>query len=103
MTPDLRAIVANAAPEALPALIGLLAEAQAAALARLTTPAPTNGNGHAESDKNISTKEAARRLGVSEDWLYRQKKLPFRRQIGRRVLFSARDLERWNRSRSGRP
>jgi hypothetical protein len=37
---DLRAIVANAAPEDLPALVGKLAEAQAVAMARIATPRP---------------------------------------------------------------
>ncbi len=42
--PDLARLVAEAAPEELPSLIGALASAQAQALARLTMPA--NGNGH---------------------------------------------------------
>lgn len=58
-----------------------------------------------EADKNLSAEEAARWLGVSKDYLYRsaQKKTgPQAVRIGRRVLFPARDLERWNRQRTGR-
>jgi len=47
--------------------------------------------------------EAATQLGVSVSWLYRRSsKLPFVVRIGRRLLFSARGLDRWNRQRTGR-
>ena len=51
---------------------------------------------------NISADEAARRLGLSKDWLYRHAdELPFTIKIGRRVLFSAPGLEKWTRARTG--
>ena len=82
-----------------PELLALAGELQGRAWARL---APTgNANGRDKPDVNLSAREAARRLGLSQDYLYRSK-LPFKVRIGRRVLFSARGLERWNGSRTGR-
>jgi predicted DNA-binding transcriptional regulator AlpA len=92
--------VADTAPEDLPALVGKLAEAQAVAMARLTAPPPASTADAPEA--NLDAEEAARRLGMSTDWLYRQKSLPFRVHIGRRVLYSASGLERWNRARAGK-
>jgi excisionase family DNA binding protein len=65
--------------------------------------APNGGTTRAgAADENLSAEEAARRLGLSKDWLYRHAdSLPSVR-IGRRVLFSASGLERWNRQRMGR-
>lgn len=95
--------MANTTPAAeLPTFIGALEAAKAAAWARLT-PAP-NGNGsHPELEENLSAAQAARRLGLSKDYLYRHAgQLPFTVKVGRRVLFSARGLERWNQNRMGR-
>jgi hypothetical protein len=64
----------------------------------LARPAP----GPESPDVNVPAKEAARRLGVSVDWLYRQQKLPFRVKVGRRVVFSAKGLERWSLARAGK-
>ena len=48
-------------------------------------------------DRNLSVAEAAGRLGVSKDYLYRNwRRLPFARRIGRRLLFSETGLELWN-------
>jgi predicted DNA-binding transcriptional regulator AlpA len=58
----------------------------------------TFGRKFARTDQNLSAEDAARRLGVSADWLYKTK-LPFKVKIGRRVLFSATGLEKWNRQR----
>ena len=48
--------------------------------------------------------EAARKLAVSEDWLYRHAdKLPFTVRIGDRHLrFSAAGIEKFIRQRAGR-
>jgi predicted DNA-binding transcriptional regulator AlpA len=92
--------IGEASPEERPALVVALAArlAQLAA-ASLTTPAPGTGR-FVETDANLSAVEAARRLGISKDWLYRNaERLPFAVRIGRRVLFSARGLERWNAQR----
>ncbi len=88
--------IRTAPVEDLPHLAGVLAEAQVRLQLRLTTP----GNGSIP-DENLSAAEAARRLGLSKDWLYKTD-LPFKIPIGRRVVFSARGLERWNRQRQGR-
>ena len=92
--------------EDLPALMGRLAEAQAVAMARLMTPGRSGeaATPAGVADQNLPAVEAARRLGVSKEWLYRRgERLPFRIMIGRRVLFSARGLDAWNRQRMGRP
>ena len=94
-------ILAGCAPDQLATLIATLSARLAAEAARrLVDLSPRNRqpDGH---DENLSIDEAARRLGVSKDFLYRTK-LPFKVRIGRRVLFSARGLERWNQARQGR-
>ena len=97
--PDLLAVVRNAAPDELPAIIGALEAARAAAWARLVAP-PTPA-AKADVDQNLSVEAAASRLGVSADWIYKTR-LPFKVKIGRRVLCSARQLENWNRQRRER-
>jgi predicted DNA-binding transcriptional regulator AlpA len=96
-------VAATPAPE-LPQLIGDLEAARAAAWARLT--APTTNKTSEEAGKeaiNLDVAEAARRLGISRDWLYRHaSELPFALRIGRRVVFDSRELERWNRRRAER-
>ena len=75
----------------LPELIGQLEAAKATAWARLSTPvaAPV---GH---DELLGVPEAARRLGVSEDYLYRHATgYPFTRRQGRKLLFSARGIDK---------
>ena len=93
--------VAEVSPAELPAFVGALAQAQAVALARLTTPRPED-HGAEVRDGNISVEEAARRLGVSPSYLYKNaKSLPFVVRIGRRLVCSPSRLERWNRARLG--
>lgn len=88
-----------AAPEELPVLIGKLAELQAKASARLTAEA-ANGRRPDTRDELLDAKEAARRLGLSADYLYRHaKRLPFSVRIGRRLRFSAIGLSRYIRLR----
>ncbi len=101
----LRRTLAEAAPDALPALLGRLEEERLRGENRLTALV-VNGNGRAigpaldAPDENLSVQEAARRLGISKRWLYRNSdRLPFTVRIGRRVVFSAHKLERWSRSR----
>jgi predicted DNA-binding transcriptional regulator AlpA len=76
---------------------------QAALLPGLTAP---NGEGTPtvpEADQLLDTGEAARRLAVSRDWLYRNaSKLPFTVRLGRGLRFSAQGLARYIRNRSGR-
>ena len=50
---------------------------------------------HAEPDRNLSVREAAQRLGVSERYVYRHsQELPAVR-LGRRLVFSGRGLDRY--------
>jgi len=76
--------------EELPGLIGELEAVKATAWARLTGPPPPN-----QHDELLDVSEAARRLGVSTDYLYRHhKQYPFTRRQGRRLLFSALGIDR---------
>jgi hypothetical protein len=76
--------------EDLPALIGQLAQAHATALARLTVPTI-----QPEHDELLSVTEAARRLGVSVDYLYsHHSQYPFTRRQGRKLLFSALGIDK---------
>ncbi len=61
------------------------------------TTRPTGG------DQLLTVEEAAEKLGVSRDWLYRHsKKLAFTVRLGRHLRFSARGIERYIRQRQGR-
>jgi hypothetical protein len=76
--------------EELAGFIGQLEAAKATAWARLTAPAPMP-----EHDELLGVPGAARRLGVSEDYLYRHsEEYPFTRRQGRKLLFSALGIER---------
>jgi excisionase family DNA binding protein len=81
------------APEELPHLIGELEELKATCLARLAAPPM-----EARPDRSLNLKEAADRLGVSRQYLYRHwRKFKFARQEGRKVLFSANALDAYLR------
>jgi predicted DNA-binding transcriptional regulator AlpA len=95
-----REAIRTATAEELAELIGGLESASAAAWARLVAPPASPAE---TSDENLDAVEAARRLGMSERWLYKNAgRLPFVVRIGRRVLFSAGGLEKWNRQRQRR-
>ncbi len=98
---DLRSLVEGTPAPELPQLIGELEAAKAVAWARLAARAadvPSDVS-HAEA-RNLDITEAAKRLGMSRDWLYRHaSELPFALRIGRRVVFDSLALERWNRRR----
>ena len=91
---DIDRAIKEALPTDVPALIVALA-ARIVTLAPALVP-PESPPVASGADENIGVTEAARRLGVSVDWLYRQKDIPFRRQVGRRVVFSAKGLDEWN-------
>jgi predicted DNA-binding transcriptional regulator AlpA len=87
---------------ALPALLAHLAALQAAVAARLAEMTPIHPTIAATEDKLLKIPDAAERIGMSEDYLYRHPDLPFMRRIGRRSLrVSSLALERWlaNRGR----
>jgi predicted DNA-binding transcriptional regulator AlpA len=76
----------------LPRLLGELEEIRCTAMARLTAPAPSQS----QADELLSAPEAARRLGISQDYLYRHHHdFPFTRRVGRRLLFSALGIEKY--------
>jgi predicted DNA-binding transcriptional regulator AlpA len=77
----------------LPRLLGELEEIRVTALARLTTPAPAP-----QPDQLLDVEQAAVRLGVSADYLYRHShEFPFTRRIGKRLLFSVLGIEKYLR------
>ena len=85
-------------------LRGELARIDSLLLARLVSP---NGNGQAEHpaqpDRRLSVEQAAEKLGMSKDWLYRHAHgLPFTIRIGRGLGFSEAGIERYLRQRAGR-
>ena len=83
----------------LPGLLGEIEEIRYTALARLTTPAYSSTSG---PDQLLSIAEAACRLNVSQDYLYRHgKELPFTRRMGRRLLFSSSGIDRHIRHQDG--
>lgn len=95
---ELDRLVAAVSPEELPALVGQLEAAKAVAWARMMRAPPAEQKGTPLPERNLSAAETASRLGVSKEWVYRHAQmLPFAVRIGRRVLFSERGLERWNR------
>ena len=101
---DLAGLVECTPAAELPQLIGDLEAARAAAWARLTAPAPEPPlDAVRHEPRNLDVAEAARRLGMSRDWLYRHaSELPFALRIGRRVVFDSAALERWNRKHGER-
>ncbi len=51
----------------------------------------------------LTVDEAAERLGVSKDWLFRRSRtLPFVVRLGRHLRFSSRGIDRYLRNRTGR-
>lgn len=94
--PDLLAAITNAPVAELPHLLGQLREAEACALRRLyVAPAPAT----AQSERLLDVEETARRLNVSEDYLYRNwKKLPFSRKLDFGLRFSESGLNAYIRT-----
>ena len=96
---DLARVAEEVPASDLPAIVGALAQAQAVALARLTTPrapTPVADGDAAESDEFLTTEQAAQVLKVSANYvetLARQGKLPH-------VVLPATDLG--GRARKGR-
>lgn len=84
----------------IPAFLAHLAALQLRAAARLAS----NTGEPAEQDAGdvlLGVAEAAKRLGTSEDWLYRHaSELPFTRRLsGRQLRFSGRGIEQYIRQR----
>jgi predicted DNA-binding transcriptional regulator AlpA len=82
----------------LPRLLGELEEIRTTAMARLSTPAMDQPQQH---DELLDTAEAAHRLGISKDFLYRNHRdFSFTRRVGRRLLFSSAGIEKYIRQQS---
>jgi excisionase family DNA binding protein len=90
--------------EAIPATLAQLAAVQSMLAARLIeTQEGDKGAEHTAGDRLLTVEEAAERLGVARDFLYRRTaRLPFTVRLGRAVRFSESGLTRWIRSRNGR-
>lgn len=84
--------------EEIPAALGMLEQVRA----RLTFRALSASRPPA--DRLLSVAEAADLLGIAEDTLYRRSgSYPFTVREGRRVRFSRLGIERYIRSKQGRP
>ncbi len=96
-------VIGRAAPSDFPALVVALS-ARLSALGALALQAAGKRQAQStaeEPERNLSAREAAARLGVSAAYLYKNaRRFPFALRIGRRLLFSSRGLERWNRDRT---
>ncbi len=92
-----------------PRLLGDLERLKASLWARMmSTPDARDGfsgtTRAADGDQLLTVEEAAQKLGVPKDWVYRRaKKLPFTVRLGPRHLrFSLRGIEGFIRQRRGR-
>jgi excisionase family DNA binding protein len=95
-------LAAQASRDCIPGLLAQLSAMQCSVAARLiaTSQDETTDGGEA---RLLTVDEAAARLGVSADWLYRRtKSLPFVVRVGRHVRFSANGIDRYIRNRMGR-
>ena len=87
------ALAGSLMPAELPELIGELAYITATAQARLMSP-----QAQTPADSLLEVPEAAARLGMSPDYLYRHaKKLPFTRRMGRALRFSSAGIDSYLR------
>lgn len=75
----------------LPALLGQLEEIRAIAFLRMVVPQPAT-----DHDELLTVAEAARRLGVAKDHLYRHSaNYEFTRKMGTRLRFSAKGIQEY--------
>ena len=102
MRPELQLIlkIARELPtDELPSLLGQIEEVRYTALSRLTAPQHTT---FSEPEQLLDITEAASRLKVSEDYLYRHSKdFPFTRREGRKLLFSSSGIDRYIKQQDG--
>jgi excisionase family DNA binding protein len=79
--------------EDLPGFLGELEQIRVVAFARMAAPAS-----EARPDELLDVEQAAKRMHVSEDYLYRHsRRLPFARRVGRKLLFSSLGLDAYLR------
>ena len=100
---ELKEEIGELAPEQIPAVLGELEELKAAAWVQLLTPNGRNPSGIQPPDELVNAREAARRLGLSLDYVYRHaQQLPFTVRVGRQLRFSSRGIERYIERRRGK-
>lgn len=93
--PPLEELVADIRREQIPALItALAARLLAEPAAASGTPAPTPAE-LATSDTTLSVPEIAQLLKRSPRWVWRNKKRLGLRRVGRGLIASRRELEKW--------
>src|SRR4051794_26916527 len=93
---------AQVTADQIPAFLTQLSAIQGSMAARLLATSrdkPRDGDG----ETLLTIDEAATRLGVSADWLYRRtKSLPFVVRVGHHVRFSSKAIDRYIRNKIGR-
>lgn len=90
--------IRRAAPEEHSGLMAALAARMAAVAARSLAATPSGIANQEPASRNLSAKEAAKRLGVSLPYLYKHADdFPFTVHIGNRVVFDSAGIEAWNR------
>jgi excisionase family DNA binding protein len=82
----------NLRADEVPGFLGELEAVKITAMVCLMAPAPAP-----PADELVKIDEAARRLGVSVDYLYnwRKLKLPFAKKMGRALRFSTAGMDAW--------
>ena len=89
--------------EQIPGMLAQLAAVQAALAARLLDCEGDCAGKQDNGDRLLDVREAAAKLSVTEDWLYRKgDKLPFIIRLGRNIRFSEQGIEKYIRQRTGR-
>ena len=93
--------VATVPPGRIPALLSQLSALQGAMAARLISA--DREETVSSEDTLLTVDQAAERLGVSTDWLFRRSRtLPFVVRLGRHLRLSNRGIDRYLRNRTGR-
>ena len=93
--------VKDVSGEAIPGILTHLAAIQTALAARLAQR--NESQQHNDAERLLTVEEAATKLGVAPDWLYRRSpRLPFTVKLGRALRFSQSGIDRWIRSKSGK-
>ena len=95
-------VVDTLVPEALPGFLAQLAALQSRVAARITAAQLNSMEPPRREDALLTVNQAAARLGVSRDWLYRRAAtLPFTRPLSPRALrFSSIGIDLWLRQQS---
>jgi len=84
-------VARSISPEDLPRFLGDLESVRAVAWQRLSASAPKREQ---PTEQLLDVEEAANRLGMSTKFLYtHHRHFPFTRHVGRRIRFSASDLD----------